>query len=225
MSLLFEKGEAIETGTEGENAIAFDRGEPVRDNGESPFVFEGGVGIGGEFALIYNGTNVGFFETSGSHQDFFDPRNRTSGKPDANGLYDAGVATDNEQYNLDIFAHFSQQEGTFAVGGLLWEKFEDTGADYTVRYGDFAVHDGSLVAFEGSSSGDDIKTDGDDRLHDGFVGARANGDAAAFKADGSFTSTISYTGDASSLLEIVVVGPDDRLFTGSTSVDVDIVGN
>lgn len=46
-AFVFEEGEAVQVGTEGENEVAFESGEPITDTGVSDVVFEAGVGIGG----------------------------------------------------------------------------------------------------------------------------------------------------------------------------------
>jgi hypothetical protein len=221
---VFEEGEAVRTGAAGDHDFVFASGESVTDTGESSTVFEAGTGLGG-FALIYNGTDVGYYESDGSHQDFFAvDKPSPSDEPDARGLAPP-IAPDDENYHHTVLAHYSNEEGTFAVGGLIWEEANSNSEpDYSLRYGDFLNHDGSTVAFEGSSSSDDVQSDGSDRLHAGDLGTKEHGDAAMFKADGSFTSTISASTSAGTAT-IVIAGPNDKIFTGSSSVSVDIVGN
>lgn len=219
---VFEKGESITTGSAGEHDFVFAGGESVTDTGESSAVFEAGTGLGG-FALVYNDTNVGYWSTNESHQEFFEPIGSPATQIDAQGLLDEGVPTTGGGYHLTVFAHYSETSGTFAVGGVIWEENQTDSGDYRIVYGGFANHDGTLVAFEGSSSGDDVGTSGGDRVHDGDISSRGNGDATLFRVDGSFTSNISVsTGEGA---DIVIAGPSERVFTGSTSVDVDIVGN
>lgn len=50
---VFDQGEAIDVGTEGENDLVFESGEPVTDVGGSTLVFEEGVAIGGTDEIAF----------------------------------------------------------------------------------------------------------------------------------------------------------------------------
>lgn len=49
---VFDEGEAVEVGTQGDTNFLYHSGEPVPNTGVSDLVFEAGVGIGGQGAII-----------------------------------------------------------------------------------------------------------------------------------------------------------------------------
>lgn len=224
---VFEEGDPIDVGAHGEDAYLYEGGTPVRNSGDSEFVFQSGTGLGAAFALVYNGTDIGYYETNESHQDFFEPVGTPSGELDAQGLLDAGVPPTDGNYHLTVFAHYSTTEETFGVGGLIWEENQtDSEPGYSITYGEFDNNDGALVAFEGSSASDDIQRSNGDVIHAGNIGSRGNGDATLFRVDGSFTSDISVTTDSSSpTATIYLSGPNEEIYTGKTSISLDISGN
>lgn len=118
---IFEEGQEVQTGFHGQHDFVYAEGVEVPDTGKSTLVFEQGTGLGGKG--IYVGGDIGAYETSNTHTDFYD---YGSGNPfHARGLNNAGVHVKDPQKTMYWGLHYSTASSTYAL--FAWYPGDSSG--------------------------------------------------------------------------------------------------
>jgi len=168
-SFLFESGEAVSVGNHGDTDYVFAGGEPVPNSGESDFVFESGIGLGGG-PVVIGGTNVGFFETSETWDNFWNYTNNED-EANANGLQAFGIDDNRSEHTAYVFVVYSSAEDAFAL--CIW-TFEDTGlrAAFHTVFQDF----GGAAIFPANPQVEDDPSGSGSGTNDDYYDTDSNGD-------------------------------------------------
>lgn len=110
MTFVYEEGEPVDTGPDGENAFEKVQGEGLTDSGQSDLVFTEGTGIGGG-PFVVDGVAHQPFEDTQSGSDWWQYESVGAGGTNAKGLLDAGV-------DVDALGHVVYPEPSVSVGSV-----------------------------------------------------------------------------------------------------------
>lgn len=136
MTYIFDRGEEIQIGSQGEHDVLYADGDPVPDTGQSTLVFEEGTGLGGDQAKVVisdsqgeSEGDVSIIERSQTVEDYYGyaETDSQSAEGDINFFLELRKST------FYIFKNQSTAEYSFGwVHDVYRPQEQDTGGDITI---------------------------------------------------------------------------------------------